>query len=552
MTSSESDDDSHRRHRKRDKKQKRKKKKKSSSKDKKRHRRDTYNSSDESDSDDSYRQRRKRDKKRHRKDDRRRPSSDDDSYRERNRRKKEGKKRESKNERYSTHVEPKQDDPKYALTEALLTAFSSHPALVEDLPIMLIRLAGGTTFDLSQMIDVGAANNLALVFSTMESFGIRKNEKGLWEWQKPPGSNVRNDLVLIRVVRALLDDAGLTMDAISTYEDSVKEAQLNLISIQKSDKSRDAVTHTTRNLFNEFKDPAFRQEITSLCQMILEGESIALDDIPDEKLKDSLEQLFQLVGLEKSEMELESYSSPKSNQEENDATFGFGIPDNDNQAKELLQTVMTICNEQPQTANDSKRHIKGPLLPHEYAAEDSDDDVGPSVPGLVKRESYVPPEVIKAQAARRELQLKSIAAGHGDLSGQMGDSAREEWMLVPGKFDFLSAIKAAPSTRSRQFVNKKNDGRFPGSDQPVDSTVKAEIDHIMNAHNEARGPSLMDEHKRLKAEQIQKDAGNQGWKWDRDKDLDAGRRVDKNALQMVLGGAADGLKSKFAGGFTGM
>ena len=33
------------------------------------------------------------------------------------------------------------------------------------------------------------------------------------------------------------------------------------------------------------------------------------------------------------------------------------------------------------------------------------------------------------------------------------------------------------------------------------------------------------------------------WKWNREKRLDSGRRVDKNALKMVLRG--DGLKSKF-------
>ena len=46
-------------------------------------------------------------------------------------------------------------------------------------------------------------------------------------------------------------------------------------------------------------------------------------------------------------------------------------------------------------------------------------------------------------------------------------------------------------------------------------------------------------------------AGKDGaWKWSREKDLDAGRRVDKDALHMVLGGAAENLKTKFQGGFN--
>jgi len=44
--------------------------------------------------------------------------------------------------------------------------------------------------------------------------------------------------------------------------------------------------------------------------------------------------------------------------------------------------------------------------------------------------------------------------------------------------------------------------------------------------------------------------GKKEWKWSRDKDLDAGRRVDKDALGMILGGAAGDLKSKFSGGFN--
>ena len=37
--------------------------------------------------------------------------------------------------------------------------------------------------------------------------------------------------------------------------------------------------------------------------------------------------------------------------------------------------------------------------------------------------------------------------------------------------------------------------------------------------------------------------------WNRDKDLDAGRRVDKDALKVILGGGGNELKDKFQGGY---
>jgi Protein of unknown function (DUF3752) len=80
------------------------------------------------------------------------------------------------------------------------------------------------------------------------------------------------------------------------------------------------------------------------------------------------------------------------------------------------------------------------------------------------------------------------------------------------------------------------------------------MDAIMKAHQDARGPSLMDQHKATKRKEKEaaaaKSAGKVDWKWNRDDDLDAGRRVDKDALGMILGGAADNLKTKFQGGFN--
>ena len=56
----------------------------------------------------------------------------------------------------------------------------------------------------------------------------------------------------------------------------------------------------------------------------------------------------------------------------------------------------------------------------------------------------------------------------------------------------------------------------------------------------------MEQYQQKKKEKEKKTLYNESankWKWNREKHLDSGRRVDKNALKMVLGG--DGLKSKF-------
>ena len=89
---------------------------------------------------------------------------------------------------------------------------------------------------------------------------------------------------------------------------------------------------------------------------------------------------------------------------------------------------------------------------------------------------------------------------------------------------------------------------------PVHPAVQAEMNAIMQAHESARGPSLIDLHQSKISQEKELAANNRKgkkeWKWSRNKDLDAGRRVDKDALGMILGGAADELKSKFSGGFN--
>merc|ERR1712232_442977 len=109
------------------------------------------------------------------------------------------------------------------------------------------------------------------------------------------------------------------------------------------------------------------------------------------------------------------------------------------------------------------------------------------------------------------------------------------------KYDFLSGIKSEQPIKTRVFQDKKSrDERV--SVATVHPSIQAEIDAIMRAHEEARGPSLIDEHRSKKSRQkLECNKDKPEWKWKKS-DLDNGRRVDKNALGMILGGAADSLK----------
>jgi hypothetical protein len=171
---------------------------------------------------------------------------------------------------------------------------------------------------------------------------------------------------------------------------------------------------------------------------------------------------------------------------------------------------------------------------------------------------------VKAQADRRALELACAKAGVEAPpvapSTEEGHH-REEWMLVPGKFDFLGSLQSGPSSRARAFENKRGGGggRAGAPDAPLDPAVRAEIEQIMQAHEEARGPSLMEIHQEKK--KAEREAANAaaaaaqggskkaGWKWNRDRDLGSDRGVDRDALNRVYGEASSDLKNKFQGGF---
>jgi hypothetical protein len=556
-------------------------------------------SSSSSDEGSRSRKRRKREKKEKRK-----------KHKKSERRSHKAKKRESKNkDRDDDEQEPnaskeqqsplllQQNGTHYRLARALCTVLENKPDLASELPIILIRLAGGASFDLSQMTDSIAARGLHSIFETLQEFGVQQNpETGVWMFQSPAGggSVAGQELVLLRVIRALLNDVGVTMEAMQDYEtttvllqqkkieikDQLREGLLQGDPDQEGQGELQSLRDATHKVLEEFdkSSSTLANELRDLCTSIAQGECISLEDLPDPKLANALETIFTLCGLELSEMVDEDDDEGGDNDDDKDEdsgpTMGYGLPESNNGSSQLkLAAVMQACRT---SFRSEKKPVvgpqRGPLRKEDVEeassnGEDDDSDEGPSPLGAERRRPRGPamhPDLVKAQAQEREMQLRATVAGDSTFSTKEGE--REEWMLVPGQHDFLSTIKSGQAITSRGFQNKKvsnnkksmTDGDDFGSlpSVPMHPAVQAEIDAILQAHADARGPSLIEQHrakrhqeKQQKAAAIAAAGGKSEWKWNRDNDLDAGRRVDKDALHLVLGGAADNLKDKFQGGF---
>ncbi len=439
----------------------------------------------------------------------------------------------------------------YELADALLNMLEGHPALVEDFPIMLIRLASGTTFDLSQMSDQDAAHCLAQVFTKLQPFGVTKDHAGAWCWEG--GSRSSNpthneQIVLVKLVRAMLDQIGFTMQAIERHDNPDIPSAAERV---QTNNTTEEITYMTAGTLREFK-PELAQELAGLCRMILDGESIALDGLEDDRLRNALEYIFKECGLEKLEMENDD------KEDDDSVAFGYGLPQAANEeSKARIRCVMQTCEETAQ-----KPIVKGPLKPPSsytnqvdalYDNSGSSDEEGPAMVGSARQNKGLSKDLVAAQAALRSRQLANAKQGIDVSTAEaMEGQSREEWMVVPGKqFDFLSAVKAGKPMTSRKFgAQSKVDLAKQG--ESIHPSIQAEIQAIKEAHEESRGPSLMEQHRERKLQEQAEAAASgksESWKWNREKDLDSGRRVDKDALGMILGSAGTELKSKFHGGF---
>jgi hypothetical protein len=514
-------------------------------------------SSSSSDSRRKDRKRRKKEKKQRKKAERR----------ERKQSKKARRKEKSKNNvDDDAEVVNSRLERNYTFTNALQSLLEIQPGMASELPILLIRMAEGTSFNLSQMPDARVSTRLQQVLASLSNFGVERDDTGSWSWTAPTGGK-KDPLILLKIARSLLDQIGITMEAVQDYETAAQSAREET----QAQEATTALNQQTVALLQKFQKessaaegPTLAQELATLCNMILNGESISLDGLPDEALRQGIENLFRAAGLEKSEIEDSDDDSDDGDDDE--PVMGYGLPDdNGGTASANMASILETCKTTATTTTTTKRVVKGPMLPSQGFdvhgvdgdEDEEDDEEGPAPIGSetakrrVQRGPSLPPEVVKAMAEKRRREMAELTGVGIEADANSGE--REKWMLEPGEHDLLQGIKTGNAIKSRTFENKK---KRPSATQaaaaPVDPSVQAEVDAIMEMQREARGPSLMEQHRLKRAEEKAEAAkeGKADWKWSRDKDLDAGRRVDKNALNMVMGGAAGNLKDKFQGGLS--
>ena len=477
--------------------------------------------------------------------------------------KKEGKKHKKKRrDREHTTKDDYANDPlerNFIFADALHDLLDEHPSLSSDLPVMLIRMAGGASFDLSQMSDVGAAQGLARVFQTMQIFGVERDGNS-WKWKAPVGGpqGRNNDLLLLQISRSLLDQIGFTMGAVECYgkPEPAPHKQEEKIPTQGQQPSEfTPLQKQTLALIDRFlpMDATLPNQLGELCNMILSGESVAVDGLPDENLRESLEKLFRGAGLTKSEMEGEDDDA-----DDDETTTGYGLPEaNDHFARINMEYILAACKHRAGAKRDetTRRVVRGPLPQHmadQYPSysdreDDQEDEDGPVPAGMQNARNGQSKEVVRAMAELRQQQLEGVISDHAFVS-KPGE--REEWMINPGEHDLLQGIKSG-GMKNRNFENRKASDTAV-REIPIDPSVQAEVDAIIQAHREARGPTLIDQHRaKAAAEKAENEKdSNPSFGWSREKDLDAGRRVDKEALRLIMGGAGGGLSDKFQGGFN--
>ena len=265
----------------------------------------------------------------------------------------------------------------------------------------------------------------------------------------------------------------------------------------------------------------------------------------DFRLQATLAQLFDLVGLELVEMEDEE-DGPGEEDDQGDSpnvekTLGYAVPDEVDAQRIVLSNLHEVLRVCKYRSSGNTQHAPSSWRgsndeSKEIDSGSDDDDEGPAPLGTMA--------AVKASKRKR---IPRIQTGQ---ESQAEEGGREEWMMVPGEHDFLKGI--SKSTRGRTFKNEKQRGQPIASDsnrpaEPINAEVLEEVNAIQRAYEQSRGPSLLDAHRQKQRETKESEKGKNDWKWNREKNLDDGRRVDKNALHMVMGNASTELKNKFAG-----
>lgn len=507
-------------------------------------------------------------------------------------------------------------DNQMILLDQLYQLFTRYPDLTTELPYFMIRMASGSSINLSQVseTDQDLVRMLETLFQTMNCTCV----SGSREWIFPSKNSIHMDdneraLSLVRWVREELNSFGITMDKICEYELSLQENPLfpdtSVIAKTKSEMKEATMTIMTsmendiacltQMLLEEFSSPTMQKdtlssslssssssslasctlakELYDIFNMILQHEIVSLEGISDEKLKKSLEQLFLAIGLCREEMDDESENDGHDDGIERgkeSVSYGYVLPESQeeimnerdgasfvernlnaaiNACKAMHQEWMQSRNQQQHQEQQHKR-ILGPCRPPPLTKqhqgmdqrndEDEEDDFGPDPFASVTKKRTVP-------SISNPTSSQIPVANSGTMSS-LPNNKREEWMMQPGEHDFLKGV-LSKGIKSRTFRNEK--AKDPRSDvtvgAPLDPKIQKQVDDIMKLHEQARGPSLMEQHReRMEQKKREKNQKQDGWSWSREKDLDAGRRVDKSHLHMVMGGASSELKNKFQGSYS--
>lgn len=587
----------HRRNRSRSRSPGRKEDKHRSRSKSKKHRRHKVRYSDDDNSSSSSTERHhSNSKKRHKKDSKKKHSK-------KHKQKKSRRSRSRSRSRSPYNESPSSTGPPGAheLANALAQLFDVYPAMTSleqgGIPLMFIQLSRGTEFNLSSMPDRRLANLLNEVFLSLKVHGMELGDNGSWGWltTSSKGSRRNHDaLALLRLVRALLNGVGITMSAFGEYERKqrmereqrqkvlqkqveerdeqmkivdAKETQQQSVNSETNNErtmeeneqeimQRKRVERMTSQLLSRF-DPqntsnsALAGELKGICDLLLEGESVQLDGIENVKLKATMAKLFKLVGLELVEMddeedsEEDGYGEQTAGTDDVEKSFGYALPESISIRATVasnLDEVLRVCRFQSSDGKEGAP-VAWAASKKEEAVQmesSSDEDEGPAPMGTIA--------AVNQSKRKRIMPVKNP-------SELVDEGGREEWMMVPGEHDFLKGIQAggSKSTSSRTFKNEKNRGQSiaPVSFNagPINPEVLAEVNAIQKAYEESRGPSLLDAHRQQQQDLKEQQQGRKAkdFQWSRDKNLDDGRRVDKNALHQVLGGASTELKSKFHG-----
>ena len=465
--------------------------------------------------------------------------------------------------------------PTLKLARSLLDLFQSHPQMASDLPVMLYRMGSGATFDLSQVQPLTLQLNLSTVFQSLSFACVRKNEQDEWCWGVNEGrAHQRPDeLTLVKIVYSSLNSLGFTQEYIDKIEEkkvqslarsNVNNAPAQNKSSEKTDErnmldnSKEGVIalHKLIEIFERFHKMGLTPiEMKGMFEMVLaENDAIILDDLENIDLQHALRDLFAKCELKEEETE--------------DSAKGFILPAATNprarkKAMINLDFLVEACEKldgasrDPNTLDlDVLKKLSPPSHPivivhekDEYpqdvneSSEESDDD-GPQL--VNARRTSVNKDLVRDQADKRRQELNQAM---GRIAPVNDKNVREEWMLEPNEHDLLASLASkGAALKSRSFRNEKHNGQTKSTDdKEINPEVQAEMRRLLMEHNASRGPSLIDLHRETKRQERDEKKSSGKWGWNREKNLDDGRRIDKNALSMVMGGAADNLKEKFQG-----